>query len=161
MLIDIISKNGNLLLSVPQRGDGTIDDKELKILEEIAEWIAVNSEGVYETRPWKIFGEGPVAETPNPQINEGRHQPYTADDIRFVTKGDILYVHVLAWPENGKVAVRSLSDGNPLMQKDISKVELVGTDIPVKFQRTEKALEVELPKEIVPNSISVLLRVKS
>ncbi len=62
MLIDIVSKNGNMLLSVPQRGDGSIDEKERKILEEIAAWMVVNSEGIYGTRPWKIFGEGPVAE---------------------------------------------------------------------------------------------------
>lgn len=97
---DIISKNGNLLLSVPMKGDGTIDDKEIKILEDIAAWMAVNEEGVFGTRIWKVFGEGPVAELSNPinaqGFNEGRHKPYTSEDIRFVTKGDALYAHILA-----------------------------------------------------------------
>jgi len=163
MLIDIISKNGNLLLSVPQRGDGTIDDKEIKVLEEIAAWMAVNSEGVYETRPWTIFGEGPVAEASNPinaqGFNEGRHQPYTAKDIRFVTKGDILYVHVLALPEDGKVVIQSLSKGNPLMQKAINKVELVGSKTPVKFERTAEGLLIELPEGVTFNDISLLLKI--
>ena len=163
MLIDIISKNGNLLLSVPQRGDGTIDDKEIKVLEEIAAWMAINSEGVYETRPWTIFGEGPVAEASNPinaqGFNEGRHQPYTAKDIRFVTKGDILYAHVLALPEDGKVVIQSLSEGNPLMQKAINKVELVGSKTPVKFERTAEGLLIELPEGVTFNDISLLLKI--
>jgi len=164
MLIDIISKNGNLLLSVPQRGDGTIDDKVRKIVEEIGEWMAVNSEGIYETRPWKIFGEGPVAEATNPLhgqgFNEGRHQPYTAEDIRFVTKGDILYAHVLAMPENGKVVIRSLSEGNPLMPVNIRSIELVGAKTPVKFERKAEGLLVNIPDDVNPDSFSLLLKIK-
>ena len=163
MLIDIISKNGNLLLSIPQRGDGSIDDKELKILEDIAAWMAINSEGIYGTRPWKIFGEGPVAEMSNPinaqGFNEGRHQPYTAQDIRFVTKGNILYAHVLALPIDGKVVIRSLSKGNPLMEKKIKTVKLLGSKKPVKFKRTTEGLVVELPKNEKPNDISLLLKI--
>ena len=163
MLIDIISKNGNLLLSIPQRGNGTIDEKELKILEEIAAWMSVNSEGVYETRPWKIFGEGPVAEATNPLqaqgFNEGRHQPYTAEDIRFVTKGDILYAHVLALPEDGKVVIRSLSEGNPFFQKDINKVELIGSNTPIKFERTTEGLIMEITEDLNPDTISILFKI--
>jgi alpha-L-fucosidase len=163
MLIDIISKNGNLLLSIPQRGDGTIDGKELMILEEIASWMAVNSEGVYGTRPWKIFGEGPVADAANPLqaqgFNEGRHQPYTAKDIRFVTKDDVLYAHVLAWPEDGKVVIRSLSDGNPFLSKPANKVELVGSALSVKFERTEEGLTIELHEGVKTNDISILLKI--
>ncbi len=59
MLVDIVSRNGNLLLNFPLPGSGALDAEELKVLEEITEWMAVNSEGIYATRPWKIFGEGP------------------------------------------------------------------------------------------------------
>nr|WP_303897463.1 alpha-L-fucosidase [Dysgonomonas mossii] len=163
MLIDIISKNGNLLLSIPQRGDGTIDDKELKILEDIAAWMAVNSDGVYGTRPWKVFGEGPVAEAPNPiqaqGFNEGKHQPYTSKDIRFVTKGDALYAHVLAWPENGKVVIKSLSDGNSLYPKTIHNIEMVGNDGKIKYSRTKEGLVVELPEDSDKKAISILLKI--
>jgi len=163
MLIDIISKNGNLLLSVPQRGDGTIDDKERKILEDIAAWMAVNSEGVYGTRPWKIFGEGPVAEASNPLqaqgFNEGKHAPYTSADIRFVVKDDNLFAHVLAHPEENKVLIRSLSEGNPLMEKEIRSVSLVGSDKVLQFKRNREGLLIELPEEEMPNEISLLLKI--
>ncbi|WP_291126024.1 alpha-L-fucosidase, partial [Dysgonomonas sp. UBA7698] len=163
MLIDIISKNGNLLLSIPQRGNGTIDDKELKILEDIAAWMAVNSDGVYGTRPWKVFGEGPVAEAPNPiqaqGFNEGKHQPYTSEDIRFVTKGDVLYAHVLAWPENGKVVIKSLSDGNSLYPKTIHNIQMVGNDGKIKYSRTKEGLVVELPENSDKKAISILLKI--
>ena len=165
MLIDIISKNGNMLLSVPQRGDGTIDDKELKVLEEISAWMAVNSEGIYETRPWTIFGEGPIAEATNPLqaqgFNEGRHQPYSAKDIRFVTKNNLLYAHVLAWPEDSKVIIHSLSEGNPLMLKKINSVELIGSDKIVKFERSQEGLTIELPEGEIPSDISILLKIQS
>ena len=163
MLIDIISKNGNLLLSVPQRGDGTIDDKEQKILEDIAAWMAVNSEGVYNTRPWTIFGEGPVAEASSPLqaqgFNEGKHAPYTSADIRFVVKGVNLYAHVLAIPSNNKVVIRSLSEGNPLMEREIKSVSLVGSNKEIRFNRNAEGLTVELPDEGVPGEISLLLKI--
>jgi len=125
----------------------------------------VNSEGIYETRPWKIFGEGPVAEASNPiryqGFNEGRHRPYTVNDIRFVTKGDVLYAHVMAWPEDGKVIIRSLSEGNPLIQSEISSVEMIGTNAPVNFERTVEGLVVELPNDVTINNISLLLKINS
>ena len=130
MLIDIVSKNGNLLLSVPQRGNGRIDEKEEKILEDIAAWMAVNGEGIFKTRPWKIFGEGPVAEAKNPIMaqgfNEHKQNDYTSKDIRFVTKGKTLYAHVLAWPEDGKVLIRSLKKGGELWKNPVRSVKLVG-----------------------------------
>ena len=163
MLIDIISKNGNLLLNIPQRGNGTIDDKELKILEDITAWMDVNSEGVYETRPWKIFGEGPIAETVNPLreqgFNEGRHKPYTVEDIRFVTKGDVLYAHVLALPEDDRVIIKSLSEGNSLMEKEIRSVSLAGSNRPIKFERKTEGLVVVLPENEKFNEISLLLKI--
>ncbi len=163
MLIDIISKNGNLLLSVPQRGDGSIDEKELKIMKEIADWMAINNEGVYETRPWKIFGEGPIAEASNPLqgqgFNEGRHEPYTSKDIRFVVKGEILYAHVLAYPENNEVHIKSLAKDNSLLNKEIQSVSLVGSEKEVEFIRNSDGLLITLPQNETPNPISFLLKI--
>ena len=93
MLIDIVSKNGNLLLSIPVRGDGTIDPDEHAFLEGMARWIAVNGEGIYGTRPWKIPAEG-AARAGGGMFNEGR-TTYTAADIRFTTKGR----HALCVPD--------------------------------------------------------------
>ncbi|HEU5397044.1 MAG TPA: alpha-L-fucosidase, partial [Verrucomicrobiae bacterium] len=86
MLCNIVSKNGNLLLNVPVRGDGTIDDKELKIVEGIANWMDVNRECIFDTRPWKVFGEGPAsagARLSAQGFNEGKGKPFTAEDVRF------------------------------------------------------------------------------
>ena len=164
MLTEIISKNGNMLLSVPMRGDGTIDDKEEAILNGIADWMDKNKEGVFDTRPWTVFGEGPVAESPTPLtmqgFNEGKNKPYTAEDIRFVTKGDVLYAHVMAWPENDKVIIKSLAAGNPLYPQSIKDVSLLGTDAKVSFKRTAGGLIIDLPSEVKPNEISFVLKIK-
>lgn len=87
LLVDIVSKNGNLLLSVPLRADGTFDEKEEKILNEFGNWMNINKEAIFDTRPWKIFGEGPIAEADikiNAQgFNEGAYSKATAQEIRF------------------------------------------------------------------------------
>ena len=138
MLADIVSKNGNLLLNIPVRGDGSIDEKEVAILEEIAGWMNVNSECIYETRPWHVFGEGPVAESSNPistqGFNEGKNKPYHSEDIRFTKKGDVLYAIVMEWPDDGHVLIKSLSKNSPYSNSDFNKVELLGgNDISYSF----------------------------
>lgn len=163
MLVDIVSKNGNLLLSVPMRGDGTIDDKELAILENIGAWMQINGESIFGTRPWTIFGEGPVAEISNPLhaqgFNEGKHQPYTSKDIRFVTKGEALYAHVLAWPEDGKVTIKSLSEGNNLYPQAIKNVEIVGYDGPITYSRNKNGLVIDVPSKSKANDISFVVKI--
>ena len=101
-LVDVVSKNGNLLLSVPIRGDGTIDEKERAIVEAIGEWLAVNGEAIYATRPWTVCGEGPQLENA-PAVeaqgfNEGKGRPFTGEDVRYTQKGDTLYAFVLGRP---------------------------------------------------------------
>ncbi len=91
MLVDIVSKNGNLLLNVPVRGDGSIDDKEVRVLEGIAAWMDVNKEAIFASRPWKTFGEGPASEGTELSaqgFNEGKGKPFTAEDVRYVTSKD-------------------------------------------------------------------------
>ena len=105
MLCDIVSKNGNLLLNFPPRPDGTLDDDELKILDAMAAWIAVNGEAIYGTRPWKVFGEGPT------KLGKGRHGGlsdtgnYKPSDIRFTNPrtARTLYAIALGWPEDGQI----------------------------------------------------------
>lgn len=163
MLIDIISKNGNLLLSVPMRGDGTIDEKEEAILNEVAAWMDVNKESIFDTRPWKIFGEGPVAESVNPLqaqgFNEGKHQPYSAEDIRFVTKGNLLYAHVMAQPENGEVVIKSLAEGNPLFEQAINEISILGVDAKPSYERNSEGLVVTLPAEMESSEISFVIKI--
>ncbi|WP_026768462.1 alpha-L-fucosidase [Asinibacterium sp. OR53] len=149
-LVDIVSKNGNLMLNIPVRGDGTIDEKERKLVEEIGNWMKANSESIYATRPWKIFGEGPAQEAAaqlNAQgFNEGKGKPFTYEDIRFATKGDVLYATALGWPQDGKLIIKSLAKNSRHFPKEIQKVEWVPAGQPLLFQRTETELVVSLPE---------------
>ena len=162
LLVDVVSKNGNLLLSVPLRADGTFDEKEAKILTEFGEWMNMNKESIYDTHPWKVFGEGPIADsdiTINAQgFNEGSYTNTTAQEIRFTQKGDDLYVTALAWPENKKVIVKSLAQGNELYPEEIKEVELLGYG-KVGFKRMAEGLSIEIPGKQL-NKIAPVFKVK-
>jgi alpha-L-fucosidase len=148
-LADIVSKNGNLLLSIPVRGDGTIDDQELAIVEEIAVWMKDNDECIFGTRPWKIFGEGPAsasaAALSAQGFNEGTGKPFTAEDIRFTTKGNVLYAIALGAPADENILIKSLADGSTYYPGAISKVTLCGSNEALHFTRSRDGLAVTLP----------------
>ncbi len=117
MLCDIVSKNGDLLLNIPVRGDGSIDDKEQAVLEGIGAWMDVNKECIFGTRPWKVFGEGPASEgaaLSAQGFNEGKGKPFTAEDVRFTTKGETLYVIVLGRPQQD-LQIKSLGTAAKLL----------------------------------------------
>jgi len=138
-LADVISKNGNLLLSVPQRGDGTIDSEEEKILDDLAAWMAVNGEAVFGTRPWRSYGEGPTQLASGMQ-NEGAFKGFTAQDVRFTTKGDTLYLFFLKAP-TAPVTVKALG----LKAGRVARARLLG-GADVAFRQSEAGLTVTLPK---------------
>lgn len=148
-LVDVVSKNGNLMLNIPVRGDGTIDEKERKIVEEIGKWMKINSESIYGTRPWKIFGEGPAQQTSlqlnGPGFNESKGKPFTHEDIRFVTKGDVLYATAMGRPDDGKLVIKSLAKNKGYFSKEIQKLEWLPTGQSLTFERTEESLNVSLP----------------
>ncbi|MGG9963071.1 alpha-L-fucosidase [Ferruginibacter sp. SUN106] len=161
-LVDVVSKNGNLCLSVPVKGDGTIDSDERKIVEDIGKWMAVNSECIYDTRPWKIFGEGPalenVAALSAQGFNEGKGKPFTSEDIRFTAKENILYAVALGWPENGKVLIKSLSSDNALHLKAINSVTLCnGTAL--QFKRSIEGLEIILPADKPETNYAIAFKI--
>lgn len=162
LLVDIVSKNGNMLLSVPLRADGTFDEKEEAILREFGAWMQVNKESIVGTRPWKIFGEGPIAESDIPinaqGFNDGKYIGAGADEIRFTQTDDHLYLTALAWPENGKITVRSLAKNSTLFKKGIKNVELIGHG-KVKFERTGDALIITLPSEPC-NTLMPVIKIK-
>ena len=159
-LVDIVSKNGNLLLSVPLRADGTYDEKEAAVLDGIEAWMNVNKESIFGTRPWVKFGEGPVADKDikmNAQgFNDGQYTGMTAADIRFNQTKKYLYVTPLGWPADGKLVVKSLAKGNTAFRKSITKVELLGYG-KLKARQTADGLEVELPKPT--NDIAPVLKI--
>lgn len=148
MLVDIVSKNGNLLLSVPLKSDGSLDSEEIKILERLGAWMKINSESIYDTKPWKIFGEGPAAEGVNPLsgpgFNEGKLM-YGSKDIRFTSKGDnVIYVTVFGIPEELTV-IRSLGRKTEYNTRKIKTVELLGSDAEVSWTQTGDSLSIAAP----------------
>jgi alpha-L-fucosidase len=144
MLVDIVSKNGNLLINVVQRPDGSLDPEAEQILAQMADWIAINGEGIYGTRPWLIHGEGPV------RVKGGNFREdfaYTAKDIRFTTKGDnTLYAFVMGWPAEGQVTIRSLAK-LPGVTGKITDVTLLGYSSQLKWTHNTNGLTIQLPAQ--------------
>ncbi len=145
MLADIVSRNGNLLLNFPLPNSGMPDANELAIVAAITEWMNVNSEGIYATRPWKIFGEGPSTTTTKTEtaFNEKNRNALTAQDVRFTTKGRNLYAFVMGWPEKQAV-IKSLGQGSA---DKIANVELLGYSDHLKWAQTGAGLTIDLPDE--------------
>ena len=117
-----MSKNGALLLNVGPRADGTIPETEQEMLREIGRWLAVNGEGIYGTRVWDVYGEGPT-EIPEGAFTDTKRNPFTSADIRFTQKGDTLYAFVLAYP-SGEALISSLGSG----ASQIAGVRMLGSD---------------------------------
>jgi alpha-L-fucosidase len=144
MLVDITSKNGNLLLNVVLRPDGSLDPEVETMLQQLADWTAVNGEAIYGTRPWQVYGEGPT------RAKGGAFKEnfaYTAKDIRFTTKGKTLYAIAMGWPDDGKVVVKSLAKTGDAGANEIKRVELLGKKGKLKFTQTTEGLIVELPAQ--------------
>jgi alpha-L-fucosidase len=138
ILVDCISKNGNLLLNIPVRGDGTIDDREVQFLEELAAWMPNNREAVFGTRPWKTWGEH------GPAKDDGS---FTSGDIRFTCKGSTLYAFAFGWPSDGRLVIRSLAAAKPDQGGSIVDIRLLGDGNSLRWSRTAKGLIVTLPKQ--------------
>jgi alpha-L-fucosidase len=157
MLADIVSKNGNLMLSVPLQRDGQPDSDEIKIVSEIGSWMKVNGGAIYATRPWKFYGEGPSTVASEKGQFDGQrdvsNKPFTAEDIRFTQSkdGKALYAIVLEIPQDGKVTIKSLASGSANWPGEIGSVRLLRGDSlwgdrHLKFTRDENGLHVFLPK---------------
>ena len=141
-LIDIVSKNGNLLLNIGPRSDGTIPDEVQRVLLDVGAWLNVNGEAVYATRPWKVYGEGPTKVTAG-SFHDEDTRPYTAEDFRFTTKGDVLYVIGLAWPTKGEVVIHSLVP--TVGTEAVQSIALLGSDAKPRFDQHADGLHVQLP----------------
>lgn len=150
MLVDIVSKNGNLLLNIPLPATGVPDAEEMKILEGITAWTSVNGEAIYATRPWKVYGEGPstkvVIKTDPTKFdpNEGKKPDLAVSDVRFTTKGDTLYALVMGWPEDGVVKIASLALDGPQQPMKAVDVRMLGQEEPLKFVHDSSGLRVTL-----------------
>ena len=147
-LADIVSKNGNLLLSVPVRGDGTLDSDEIAVVEGIAHWMEINRESIFGTRPWKVFGEGPGSQSAPLRaqgFNEGKGAPVTAADVRFTTRGDDLYIIELGVP-TGEVRIRSLGQAARLLDRPIESIALLGSGEKLQWRQGADGLTISAPR---------------
>lgn len=148
-LIDVVSKNGNLLLSVPLRGDGQPDSDEIAVVEGIAGWMQVNESAIHGSRPWKVMGEGPQMASSEPiraqGFNEGRGKPFTAEDVRFTTKNGAIYAFIMGAPA-GPVKIQSLGKDAKLLDASISGISLLGSDQKLRWVRNADSLVIEKPE---------------
>ncbi len=142
-LIDIVSKNGALLLNIGPRPDGTIPQPEQDMLLEVGRWLSVHGEAIYETRPWRVFGEGPT------KVEEGaftdtKRCPFTSEDIRFTAKGETLYAIVLKSPTNGQIQIKALGSNSEYAFSTIKSVSLLGEGNVVGWDLNANELMIEV-----------------
>lgn len=145
MLVDIVSKNGNLLINIVQTPEGDLEPDVLSILEEIGVWTEANGEGIYGSRPWKIYGEKPPDTTKavrREKFNENYN--FTAMDIHFTTQGSTLYAFCLGKPK-ADIVIKSLAKSSKLADKDVASVTMVGSKEKLGWKQTHDAMVIKKP----------------
>lgn len=158
-LVDVVSRNGNLLLNFPLRSNGTLDADEHAILDALGSWFAVNGEAIYGTRPWRTFGEGPSAAPAagDAKFNEASRKELAAADVRYTSKGDALYAFLMADP-GPRATIAGLAPGGPHAVRRIARVERAGRPQPLQFTQDAKGLTVELPARD-PSDLALALKI--
>jgi alpha-L-fucosidase len=150
MLIDIVSKNGNLLLNVVQTPEGDLEPDVLKILDEIAAWTPVNGEAIYGTRPWKIYGEGPSTSKNQAKGQFGGVKdvrPYESTDFRFTTKGETLYAFCMSKP-SGDIKIESLGKNTKVNSKTIESIKILGSNEKLNWKQSGNDLIIKKPTNL-------------
>ncbi len=154
-LIDIVSKNGNLLLNIGPRSDGIIPDEVRQVLRDVGSWLAVNGDAIFGTRPWKIYGEGPTQVAAG-SFHDTDTATYTAQDFRFTSKGDALYAIELGWPADGESVIHSL--GTAVGSQKIASVVLLGSDARIQSRQEPDGLHLKLPAQ-APGKYAYVFRI--
>ncbi len=164
MLVDIVSKNGNLMLNFPLPNNGMLDPEEMKVLSGITDWMSVNGEAIFATRPWKISGQvaAPAVAAENTQFNESKRKNFTYEDLRFTTKGETLYAFLMGWPETTwtekGALVAPLAEGSKYAPGKIENIELIGFPGKLKWTRDDSGLHVQMPEK-KPSEHAVALKI--
>jgi len=148
-LIDIVSKNGNLLLNIGPRPDGTIPDEVRSTLLQIGAWLKQNGGAIYDTTPWKVYGEGPTKVKAG-FGNDKETKPYTSEDFRFTQKGTTVYAIAMGWPADGHFVIRALGSAQQAKGISISAIELLGSSAKLDFHQSPDALDIRVPDSVTP-----------
>ncbi len=154
ILIDIVSKNGVLMLNISPRSDGIIPDNQKEVLLGIGDWLDTYGEAIYETRPWYTYGEGPTKE---PEGHFSQHKEflkivYSSDDVRYTTKGEFIYATLLGWPDQKSEIVLTAFKDQDLT---IENVTLIGCEEKITWHLEENGLKVILPNEKINEMANV------
>jgi alpha-L-fucosidase len=147
MLVDIVSKNGNLLINVVQTPEGDLEADMLQILDEIGIWTSANGEGIYGSRPWKIYGEKPADKSEKKLGRFDENFGFTSKDIRFTSQGNTLYAFCLGKPETD-ILIRSLALSSTLTDKPVASVTMVGSKEKISWKQTSQALVIRKPSKM-------------
>lgn len=150
MLADVVAKNGNLMLNIGPRADGSIPDTERGILLAIGKWLKTNGGAIYDSKPWRVYGEGPT-EVVGGTFQDVKTKPYTAEDFRFTTRDGALYAIELGWPAGGKAVIRSLTPAD-----GVRGVTLLANGKKVPFEQQADGLHLSLPAKPVGEHAYVL-----
>lgn len=153
--VDIVSKNGCLLLNVGPKADGTIPEHEQQMLRDLGAWLKINGEAIYKSRPFKVFGEGPTG-TAMGHLSEKKNKPYVSEDFRFTTNGGAVYAFVLDKPESGVVKIKSLGKAAKHLDGAIKSVSMLGSDESLSWEQNDENLIVTLPSKDPCDYVQVL-----
>jgi alpha-L-fucosidase len=162
VLIDIVSKNGILLLNISPKADGSIPGDQQQVLLDIGDWLGKYGEAIYGSRPWYTFGEGPTRE---PEGDFKYHREflkivYSPDDIRYTTKGRYIYAIVLGWPGAGKdIRLRAFAADQLPEPLSIKKVMLLGSDTRPEWHQDAGGLTIQAPSS-APDDMAIVFRIR-
>lgn len=159
--IEIISKNGNMLLNIGPKGDGSIPKKDQEILKEIGTWMKKNELAIYGSKPWRKEAEGSIRVSEG-QFTDNEELSYTKEDIRFTVNGDSIYAFIMNWPKDGAVTIRSLADSKdqnvPEFHGQIEAVRVLGYETAVKYHKDTEGLHILA--EDVETEFPVVIRIQ-